>query len=94
MVMVLNKEGAWCVCPDFHALKKFTIKDKFLIPIIDDLLYELSGAQYFANLISISGYHHICMKEVGIPKNSFQTHEGHYDFLVMPFVLCNSPSTF
>jgi hypothetical protein len=44
MVMVLNKEGSWRIFPDFHALNKLTINDKFLIPIIDDLLDELSGA--------------------------------------------------
>jgi hypothetical protein len=44
MVMVLKKEGSWHMFPDFHALNKLTIKDKFLIPVIDDLLDELSGA--------------------------------------------------
>ena len=44
VVMVLNKEGSWCMCPDFRTLNKLTIKDKFLIPVIDDLLDELSGA--------------------------------------------------
>jgi hypothetical protein len=57
VVMVLNKEGTWHMCLDFHALNKITIKDKFPIHVIDDLLDELSGAQYFTKLDLYFGYH-------------------------------------
>jgi hypothetical protein len=82
------------MCLYFESIKKITIKDKFPIPLIDDLFDELSGSKYFTKVYLDSGYHHISMKEEDIPKTGFRTHDGHYEFFVMTFVLCIAPYTF
>jgi hypothetical protein len=82
------------MCLEFQALNNFIVKNKFPIPTIDDLLDELKANQFFMKLNLHSSYHQIFMKEVDIPKTNLHTHEGNYEFLMMPFDLYNAPSTF
>ena len=94
VLFVKKKDGTLMLCIDFRQLNNVTIKNKYPLPRIDDLFYQLKNAKIFSEIDLISGYHQVRIKEEYINKTTFRTSYGHYEFITVPFGLSNAPTIF
>jgi transposase InsO family protein len=94
VLFVPKKDGGLRMCIDYRALNKLTVKNRYPLPRIEDLLDQLQGAKVFSGLDLASGYWQIRIEDDDVPKTAFRTHVGHYQWRVLSFGLTNCPSTF
>jgi RNase H-like domain found in reverse transcriptase/Reverse transcriptase (RNA-dependent DNA polymerase)/Integrase zinc binding domain/Chromo (CHRromatin Organisation MOdifier) domain/Retroviral aspartyl protease len=94
VLFVPKKDGRLRMCVDYRALNKLTIKNRYALPRIDDILDKLQGAKVFTSLDLAQGYHQIRIPPEDAPKTAFRTPLGHFQYRVLSFGLTNAPATF
>ena len=94
MLLVEKKDGSLRMFVDYRALNEVTIKNKYPLPMINDLFDQLQGAKVFSKIDLRSGCHQLKIREQDIPKTAFTTRYGLYEYTVMSFGLTNAPACF
>nr|GEY52086.1 putative reverse transcriptase domain-containing protein [Tanacetum cinerariifolium] len=93
VLFVKKKNGALRMCIDYREQNTLTIKNRYPLPKIDDLFDQLQGVHCFSKIDLCSRYHQLRVREEYIPKTTFRTCYGQFEFMVMPFGLTNAPAS-
>ncbi|XP_047148293.1 uncharacterized protein LOC124820605 [Vigna umbellata] len=94
VLLVKKKDGSSRLCVDYKQLNKLTIKNKYPLKRINDLMDQLNRATVFSKINLRSGYHQILVKEGDVQKTAFRSRYGHYEYVVMPFSVTNALAIF
>ncbi|GKF59028.1 putative reverse transcriptase domain-containing protein, partial [Tanacetum coccineum] len=94
VLFVKKNDGSFRMCIDYRELNKLTFNNRYPLPRIDDLFDQLQGSQFFSKIDLRSRYHQLRVHEDDIPKTTFRTRYGHFEFIVIPFGLTNAPAMF
>ena len=94
VLFIKKKDGTLRLCIDYRELNMLTIKNKYRLPIIDDMFDQLRGTAMFSKIDLSSRYHQSKIRKEDVPKMAFKMRYGHYEFLVMSFGLTNYPVVF
>ena len=94
MFFVQKKDGSLRLVTDYRSLNAVTAKNRYPLPLIEELLDQVGGARLFSKIDLTAGYNQVRIREEDIPKSTFRTKYGSYESLVMNFGMTNTPSTF
>ncbi|UPX20316.1 uncharacterized protein EKO05_0010552 [Ascochyta rabiei] len=94
ILFVPKPDGTMRLCVDYWGLNKITIKNRYPIPLVSEMMDRLSKAKVFTKLDLRDAYHRLQIKEGDEWKTAFKTRYGHFEYLVMPFGLANALATF
>jgi hypothetical protein len=94
VILVKKADGSWRMCVGYCALNSKTVKGKYPIPVVEELIDERRGAVFLTKLDLRFRYHQVQMHDADVEKTAFCRHEGLFEFLIMPFRLTNTPTTF